>query len=337
LLRFGLRPGKEYTMLNCRIYPNGEFSIWAEKKDLKVEGPPDQPDYLGLSLLPISHKVALGLSDPPKERAREGVSGITRHGARTVRNGAFLLEEKYGRENLTFLTCTLPWIEESAEYAAGKEWGEIIRIFKQNLTRLLVAAGLPPTYVGCTEIQEKRYRDRGGLPLHIHLVFPGRKPFGHWTISADQFRSQWRSAVISRCPEFGSASFKASVDCQRVRQSAESYLGKYMTKGAAGLSLMLKGDPGLADFLPKSWWCCSLNLRRAVGRRIAGGNGSAIRLIRDVRGNDTRISFSSEVKVELADGTILPVAVVGKLSAEGRKRYCHSWHLSREKATASRC
>jgi hypothetical protein len=317
-------------MLNCRIYPNGEFSIWEEKKNLEVSGPPDQPDYLGLSLLPIPHRVALGLCEPPSKRSREGLSGITKHGARTVRNGAYLLEEKYGRRNLTFLTCTLPWVDESAEYSAGREWGEIIRLFKQNLTRLLAAAGLPPTYVGCTEIQEKRYRERGGLPLHIHLVFPGRKPFGQWSISADQFRSQWRSAVIARCPEFKAAIFKASVDCQQVKESAENYLGKYMTKGAAGLSVLLSEDPGLAEFLPKSWWTCSLNLKRAIGRRIAGGNGSALKLIRDVRSGDTRVGFSAEVKIQVADGNILTVAVVGKLSAEGRRKYCHPWHLEAE-------
>lgn len=317
-------------MLNCRVFPNGEFSIWEEKKNLEISGPPDQPDYLGLSLLPISHRVALGLCDPPKKRGREGLSGITKHGSRTVRNGAYLLEEKYGPQNLTFLTCTLPWVGESAEYSAGREWGEIIRVFNQSLTRLLSAAGLPPTYVGCTEIQEKRYRERGGLPLHIHLVFPGRKPFGRWLISADQFRNLWRNAVVARCPEFKDAVFKSSIDCQRVKESAENYLGKYMTKGAAGLSMILGDDPGIAEFLPKSWWCCSLNLKRAIGRRIGGGNESAYKLVRDVRAGDTRVGFSAEVKIQAADGNILTVAIVGKLTAEGRKKYCHPWHLGHE-------
>ena len=144
-------------MLNCRIYPNGEFSIWEEKKNIEVVPPPEAPDYLGLSLLPISHRVALGLADPPKKRSQEGLNGITKQGARTVRNGAFLLEQKYGQKHLTFLTCTLPLIEDSAEYNAGREWAEIIRIFNQAITRLLKAAGLPPSYVGCTEIQEIRF------------------------------------------------------------------------------------------------------------------------------------------------------------------------------------
>jgi hypothetical protein len=314
-------------MLNCRIFPNGEFSVWEEKANLEVSGPPEQPDYLGLTLLPISHRVALGLSDPPGDRARKGARGITRHGARTVRNAAYLLEEKYGRQNLTFLTCTLPRIDDCAEYSAGREWAEILRIFNQNLARLLKAAGLPPTYVGCTEIQEGRYAEYGGLPLHLHLVFPGRRPFKSWTISAAQFRSLWRSAVLARCPEFNEANFKSSVDCQAVKVSAENYLGKYMSKGAPLLATLLAEDPGLAEFLPLSWWSCSMNLRRAIGRRIAGGHDSARKLIKDIREKDTRVDFSAEVRIQLNDGNEIIAAIVGKLSPEGRKKYCHAWHL----------
>lgn len=315
-------------MLNCRVFPNGEFTIWEEKKDLQVEPPPGQPDFLGLTLLPISHRVLLGMTDPPKERAKRGTGGITRHGARTVRNGAFLLEQKYGRKNLTFLTCTLPWVSETAEYAAGREWAEIVRIFNQSLIRLLESAGLPPTYVGCTEIQGGRYEERGGLPLHVHLVFPGRKPFGHWVISANQFRNLWRRAVVARCPEFASVKFSASIDCQPVRESAENYLGKYMSKGAPMLAAMLSDDPGLLEFLPSAWWSCSANLRKAIATRVAGGNLSAIKLIRDVRSGDTSVGFSSEVRIEMADRNVVTVAVIGKLTAEGRRKYCHAWHLS---------
>lgn len=309
-------------MLNCRIYPNGEFSIWEEKKELAVEPPPDSPDYLGLSLLANSHRVALGMAEPPPERAQRGSKGITRLGARTVRNGAFLLEQKYGQKHLVFLTCTLPKVNESAEYAAGREWAEIVRTFNQGLTRLLKAAGLPPSYVGCTEIQMGRYEKSGGLPLHLHLVFPGRKPGGRWVISADQYRAVWARSVIARCPEFAGAFWKASIDCQAVKQSAEGYLGKYMTKGEASLSAIIEDDPGLLEFLPRSWWCCSVNVKRAIGKRITGGNDSARKLIRDVRCRDTRVGFAAEVRVSLADGAVIPVAVVGKLTPEGRKKYC---------------
>ena len=309
-------------MLNCRVYPNGEFSIWEEKRNLEVSPPPEQPDYLGLSLLPNSHRVAIGMSPPPPERAPRGQGGITRLGARTVRNAAFLLQERYGLDRLSFLTCTVPLVSETAEYNLGREWAEIVRIFIQKVTRLLAAAGLPKSYVGCTEIQEKRLSEHGGLPLHLHLVFPGRLPFKGWTISKEQFASAWMSAVTCRCPEFEGANWKSATRVESLRRSAENYLGKYMTKGAASLSGLISADPGIAEFLPSAWWHCSLNLKRAIGKRLAGGNDSAHKIISDVRRNDSRVAFSAEVKVTFADGNVIPVAVVGKLSPEGRKKYC---------------
>lgn len=320
------------VMLNSRIYPNGEFSLWVENRKTAITPPPDQPDYLGLSLLPNSHRVALGMADPPPERSRRGLKGITRHGARTVRNGAFLLEQRYGRKLLGFYTFTLPKLNESAEYQAGMEWAEIVRIFLQSVTRLLKAAGLPPSYVGCTEIQMARYEKYGGLPLHLHLVMPGKNPGNpkSWVISSDQFRSLWRRSVIARVPVYDGCSFAASVDTAMVKKTAEGYLGKYMTKGVAALSSLLVDDAGLADFLPASWWCCSVNVRRAIGARIAGGTASARELFRRIAARDSAIAFSREIVVEVADGSPLVVGIVGKLTPEGMRLYCHPWHLRYE-------
>lgn len=310
-------------MLNCRVYPNGEFSIWAEKKNLELSGPPDQPDFLGLSLLPISHRVALGLSEPKGRRAARGLKGITRHGARTVRNAAFLLEQKYGGDRLTFLTCTIPTLSETDEYMVAREWAEIVRIFCQSLGRLLKAAGLPASYVGCTEIQEKRQKERGGMPLHLHFVLPGRKPGKTWAISSEQFRALWRRAVMARVPQYSTVSFAASVDTQAVRKSAEGYLGKYMSKGSGQIAAILDRDPGLEEFIPSSWWSCSLNLRRAVGKRITGGRRTARSIHQDICGGDSRVEFSRRVSVDLGGGTQHVVAIIGKLSPEGRKKYGH--------------
>jgi len=315
-------------MLNCRIYPNGEFSIWEQKKTVEIEEPETQPDYLGLSLLSNSHRILLGMAEPSKPKAPRGQKGITRLGARTVRNAAFLLQQKYGLDRLGFYTFTLPRVEESAEYSAGREWAEIVRIFLQSVTRLLKAAGLPPSYVGCTEIQEGRYAKYGGLPLHLHIVCVGRQRGKAWAIHSDQWRALWRRAVVARCSEYEQAMFRASVDTVVVKKSVEGYLGKYMSKGVAMLGPLLKKDPGLADFLPRSWWCCSLNLKRAIGRRIAGGVTSALKLIRDVRSGDTRVEYATEVKVAMADGNQIPVGIIGRLSPEGRKRYCHAHLLS---------
>jgi hypothetical protein len=270
------------------------------------------------------------MAEEPGTRAQKGLKGITRHGARTVRNAAYLLESKYSLSQLGFYTFTLPLVDASAEYRAGKEWGEIVRIFLQSVVRLLSAAGLPTSYVGCTEIQEGRYARYGGLPLHLHLVVVGKKRGRDWAIHSNQWRALWRSAVVARCPEFKEAKFSASVDTEAVRKSAQGYLGKYMSKGASDLAKILADDPGLAEFLPRSWWHCSLKLRRAIAARMAGGNGSALSLMRDIRKGDTRVEYATEIKVEMSPGVVVRVAVVGKLSREGMARYCHSWHLRQE-------
>lgn len=308
-------------MLNCRVYPNGEFSIWSERKSTKIEPPPEQPDYLGLSLLPNSHRVAIGASPPPPERSRRGLKGISRLGARTVRNAAFLLEKEYGIDRLSFLTCTLPFESATAEYAAGREWAEIVRIFLQKLGRLLKAAGLPGSIVSCTEIQEKRYQERGGMPLHLHLVFVGKRARKNWAIGKYQFRSAWASSVMCRCPEFKESDWKAATRVETVRKSVEGYLGKYMTKGSATLSKVIEEDPGIAEFLPSAWWNCSLKLKRAVGKRITGGYSTARKLIKDIRASDTRVDFHRTVEIQDSNGFPVPVAIIGRLSGEGRNSY----------------
>lgn len=171
-------------------------------------------------------------------------------GARTVRNGAFLLQETYGRQHIGFYTFTLPWVDACAEYRAGIEWAEIVRQFLQSAVRLLRAAGLSTSYVACSEIQPGRFKARGGMPLHLHLLMVGRKPGCTWAISSDQWRELWRRAVTNRCPEFQLCGWKASVDTEMVKKSAEGYLGKYMSKGSAFVAAVLKEDPGLAEFLP---------------------------------------------------------------------------------------
>lgn len=240
-----------------------------------------------------------------------------------VRNAAFLLQQRYGRENLTFLTCTLPSIETTKQYEIALKWPEVVRKFGQAVKRLLIAAGLSGTIVGCTEIQSKRYAKEGGMPLHLHLVMVGKKPGGGWSVSAEQWRALWRNTLMNEVGGLDSVSFSSSIDCQRVKKDAAGYLGKYMSKGPGQLSAMVEADPGIAEFIPASWWICSLKLRRAVGARMTGGVATARKLVRDVRSGDSRVDYAAEVKVKMADGNEVVTAIVGKLSGEGRRRYAY--------------
>lgn len=318
--------------LTCRILPNGEFSVWQERL-CTVEPPTEQPDYLGLSILPNSHKQLIGLAGPAPNRTQRGLSGITRLGARTIRNGAFCLEKVKGRKNLSFLTCTLP-LAGADEFNAGREWAEIVRIFCQSLRRLLQAAGLAGSLIGCTEIQMKRYRRYGGLPLHLHLVFQGRKPYVGWGISCAQFTALWRRAVIIRCPEFGNFDFSASCNVQMVEKSAAGYLGKYLSKGPGTIAALLADDPELAEFLPRSWWICSSKLRAYIRKASVSGYERAQQVMHWVRTDSPLVLGFHVVEIELEPGRLTPVAVVGRLSEGGRLRvglrHAESLHLVRD-------
>lgn len=302
---------------NCRILPNGQFSLWRES-DFKVEPPTKTPDYLGLSLLPNSHKVLLGLAEPTPERGQRGLNGISSLGTKTVKNGCFLLERKHGRQVLSFLTCTIPG-DACQSLEAGREWAEIVRQFLQSLRRLLKAAGLPGSIVGVTEIQMKRYRERGGMPLHLHLVFQGRKPGGPWSISISQFDALWRRAVTNRVESLAATSFASACNVQRVKQSAEGYLGKYLSKGASALAAVLKDDPAIAEFLPRSWWFCSQSLKRAIVKATVAGSERAEQLYRQMNREAAIFDFVREVAVEMPDGATVAVAMVGRLNGFGRR------------------
>lgn len=308
-------------MLNSRIWPHGEFSIWEEKKSLDIsDAPPDDP--LGLSLLPISHKIQIGLADEPAPRAKRGSRGITRYGQRVVKSGAYLLQEKAGADCLSFLTCTLPAISESDQYLCGIEWAEITRQYVQQLRRYLTKRGLPGSIVGCTEIQGQRYARDGGLPLHLHLVFEGRRRGGPWALTVAESTELWRRAVEARVPSVAGASWRAAVNLERVRESVSGYLGKYLSKGERALAAVIKDDAAIVEFLPSSWWFCSDRLRKAVLRRVTGGNATARLLLQDCRDKDTRVQYSALVELTFEDGGRVAVAIVGTLSPEGRRRYC---------------
>lgn len=55
---------------------------------------------------------------------------------------------------------------------------------------------------------------------------------------------------------------------------------------------------------------------------MSGGNTTARGLVQDIRAGDTRIQFSRVIQVTLADGALYDAAIVGRLSPEGRARYC---------------
>jgi len=111
----------------------------------------------GLTLSNIwnSHKTA-----PPR---KNGLKGLTGFGAKMLRSGLYLLENRLGRDDCALITLTVPTLcQEDRKKLAGR-WGQVTNRMVQYLSRELVKAGRKPTIAGCVEIQSARLeQDRQG-------------------------------------------------------------------------------------------------------------------------------------------------------------------------------
>lgn len=325
------RQGNDFT---GKLWPNGEFGLGFQKrvkmqhKVRRVESRFDNPqgqlerDFavrmalaqrwcdetgrdaptLGLSPHANSHK-----------RAKRGLKGITSLGRKMVRNGAYLLQQKYGKQHLSFLTVTLPAVsvEESLQISAC--WSEIVRKYLQSLRRLLQGRSLPGEIVGCTEIQESRLERDGVLGLHLHLIFVGRKQGKSWVVSCQEVRELWRrelERVVGR-----SLDCSSTENIERVKVDAEQYLGKYMSKGVSSMNTLI--SLGLGDFLPSTWWSMSMSLKKVVKSGIEHLTGEKASLfVRLVEMAADAFLYAKPVEVTLTDGQTLKVGYFGKVKRE---------------------
>lgn len=283
------------------LYPNGEFTF----------------SLMGLSMPVKNHTKP---PKPPEARERKG-QGFTSWGRRMVRNGAWWLQNQFGRGQLSFLTCTLPdevlEIFAIADDPAGL-WSEILRQFEQWLKRRLQAAGLCEFIVGVTEVQPKRYLETQKVGLHLHWVFQGRSENkSPWMIKKEEFANAWNkilSNVLERNIESSSAT-----RVERVKKSVENYLSKYMSKGGDVINQII--EDGKRNLLPSSWWNVSHGLRRLIRSMIIRPSNEARNCLWDTREllkNQGIIQwdYMHEIEVVQSHGEVMkiPVAYVGKFS-----------------------
>jgi hypothetical protein len=280
------------------LYPNGEFS-------------------LGLSMPVKSHKC---IPEAPETRERKGQS-FTSYGRRLVRNGAWWLQQTFGRQRLSFLTATLP--DEALELMAIAEdgaglWAEIIRQYEQWLKRRLRAAGLCDFIVGVTEVQERRWSETQKVGLHLHWVFQGRSAHNSaWIIKKEDFAKAWLKIVSN---VVGSdIESKSATRVERIKKSIENYLSKYMSKGGRIIEEVI--EAGKRNLLPTSWWNVSFELRRMIKAMIVPVSEAAKYALYDTRNalKDQGIIqwfYIHEIDLVEPHGETrkVPVAFVGKFS-----------------------
>lgn len=257
---------------------------------------------------------------------RYGLKGITADGRRRVRGAATLLEEKFGRKRLGFLTLTLPNLENGQIKFLAANWNNLARIFFQRLKREFDKLKLPFYYVAVTEIQEKRYRATKDVALHLHVTYVARNlTWGKdWYLSASKFRRMWRGAIwnqLKKCPIPVSVRtvWKAAVNCKVVRKSATRYLSKYMSKGGRVVKDIRETQP---ECLPRQWWTMNASMRRWLDGCIHPMNADIAEFIWEHPAEAVEagiIGWYKEIKIEL-EGGLYQVAVIGWFADKEQKK-----------------
>lgn len=198
------------------------------------------------------------LKSSQKKRNPYGKHGITNFGRRVCKNACILLEREYGLDRLGFGTCTIPSIDEEVCKAIIGNWSDISRRFYQKIRRICEKRKTAFIYVGCTEIQEKRF-SHTGLPVpHLHFVYVSKASArSGYSFSTVEAYSAWNDAVNEVLvlrggkPIMGTGGHKGSVKLEPIHTSASAYIGKYISKGATVVDAMQ--EKGYSEF-PKQWW-----------------------------------------------------------------------------------
>lgn len=192
-------------------------------------------------------------------RKRKGSKGISSHGRRTVRSACTILEEKYGKSGLAFLTLTAPVLSPDGQVLFVSQWGTICKTLRERLRRLAKRQNINLDWVDVTELQPRRSKREGWACLHLHAVFNSRLQGGYW-LAADEIRSIWKEILEYYTGD--EICTKSAVDIVAVKKSAANYLGKYISKG--GDTLKQFEDTPWADIMPTKWWYVSTDLKREV-------------------------------------------------------------------------
>lgn len=225
-------------------------------------------------LLPLVHQSVE--SSPTTTESRKKLESMTKRMARNIRNGVYLLEKKEGKDNLSFLTLTLPSLCASDMDKICDRWASMTDQILKWLRKRVEAKGIEFQYVYCTEIQTKRLKKKHEYAPHLHIVFKGRRgKKAAWSISPIQVRKAWAS-IIGNVVAHRSFPVSALENLQRVKHSAARYLSKYLSKGSCCL-------PGIEDCpqvsrLRTQWGGMAQRISRAIKQctstiRSDGANG----------------------------------------------------------------
>jgi hypothetical protein len=186
-----------------------------------------------------------------------------------LRSACFLLEQKFGKEDVTMATFTVPRLSQAERILVARGWGVLTNDLVRRLKSYLIESGRPPVIVGCVEIQSSRLESRKEGYLHIHAVWPAHSNKGGlWAVRAEEIRAWWKSAlerIIGR--ELPCA---PRIETAIVETSVEHYMGKYLSKGSDDCLGQYVADLGY-ESVPGQWWFASKEMKQWVKENTLGG------------------------------------------------------------------
>ncbi len=319
-----------------QVYPNGEFAVHVQRKAPvepveQLERTEDQNqtnraiEAHGVEAVraffgPAKQALRLGLSTPRNLSAvferpiRYGLKGMPGRARKMVRNGCYLLQRECGRENLSFVTLTVPDLPPDDMELLHAAWAKVVVAVRKKLSLRLIDANIKqPRIVLVNEIQEKRYERTGYPVLHIHCLFRGRNRYMAWAINRSEIQQLWET-TISNIVGY-------HVDCSKatriepVRKSAENYMGKYMSKGVTAVKAIV--EAGYTDWLPRQWWGMTRLLSKQIRALIRITHQSATTLWHGLmNGIPGLCQWFRPVHIEAVTGEKYLVAFYGKLTTE---------------------
>jgi hypothetical protein len=265
---------------------------------------------LTLSGAPNSHK--------PAEPVKYGLKGLSGRGAKMLRSACYLLEEKFGKEDICMATFTVPRLSRAERILVAQGWGVLTNRLVQYLKRELVKQGRPPLIGGCVEIQSSRLESRSEGYLHLHVVWPAHSNNGRrWAVKAEGARAWWKAAlerVIGR-----ELPCLPRIETAIVEFSVEHYMGKYLSKGSDDCLGQFVADLGY-ESVPGQWWFASAEMKQWVKEGTLGGRNLGVLLesyIEHTVTKGTGASFEWLRHVDLPlSGRLITVGYVGRVNRE---------------------
>jgi hypothetical protein len=223
------------------------------------------PPPMGLSDAINSRSEPSNVVKSSETRAKRGTVGITSYGKRMTRSAAAIMENKFGRDCLSFGTATLPFLSQPENELVCQNWGLIANRFFEKLTRLLDRRGLSKDYCFVSEIQEQRFDKFGIVAPHLHWIMQGKLiKKSMWLILPCEVKEIWEVVLgnFLKRPVDGTTATRI----EKPRKSLKKEMGKYLSKGTKIIKKII--DAGKGHLLPSAYHGSSRSLKKEIKAAI---------------------------------------------------------------------